>query len=165
MEILPAGAMSDGRSYTVMLDGIDVTWDLRKVDVDVNVSQISTYAGVRRDLVRRQRAIGERGGVVMVGRDIGTVVLPEAPLKLYVTATPEERARRRWMELEGRLRDASFEQILAEISRRDEIDGNRDLAPMRPAQDAIIIDSTDRTPEELLQEILSLEPFQHPARP
>lgn len=160
MDILAAGEHTDGRHYTVLVNGVDVTWDLRKESVDVNVSQVSTYAGVRRDLVRRQRAIGERGRVVMVGRDIGTVVLPEAPLKIYVTAEPEERARRRWKELEGRLRNASYEQILSEIERRDEIDSSRDLAPMRPAADAIIIDSTNRTPEEVLQDILALEPFQ-----
>lgn len=163
MDILPARVDSDGRHYTVLLDGVDVTWDLRKLEVDVNVSQISTYAGVRADLVRRQRAIGERGQVVMVGRDIGTVVMPSAPLKLYVTASPEERARRRWQELEGRFRDATVEQILAEIERRDQIDGSREHSPMIPAIDAIIIDTTDRTPEQVVQDILQLEPFQQAA--
>ncbi|MGB3714862.1 MAG: (d)CMP kinase [Candidatus Promineifilaceae bacterium] len=160
MDILPASVDSDSRHYTVLLNGVDVTWALRGVEVDVNVSQVSTYAGVRADLVRRQRAIGERGRVVMVGRDIGTVVMPSAALKLYVTASKEERARRRWKELEGRFRDASYEQILAEIERRDQIDGNRDVAPMRPASDALIIDTTNRTPEEVIQDILALEPFQ-----
>lgn len=159
MDIVPARADSDGRHYTVLLNGTDVTWDLRKAEVDVNVSQVSTYAGVRVDLVRRQRAIGERGRVVMVGRDIGTVVMPAAALKLYITAAPEERARRRWKELEGRFRDASYEQILAEIERRDQIDGSREVAPMRPASDAIIIDTTNRTPEEVVGDILALEPF------
>jgi cytidylate kinase len=160
MDIEPAGDTSDGRHYTVALNGQDVTWDLRKAEVDVNVSQVSTYAGVREDLVRRQRAIGERGRVVMVGRDIGTVVLPSAPLKLYVTASAEERARRRWRELEGRLRDATYEQIKAEIERRDQIDGNRAVSPMKPASDAIIIDTTNRTPDQVIWDILTLEPFQ-----
>jgi cytidylate kinase len=142
------------------LNGADVTWALRGAEVDVNVSQVSTYAGVRADLVRRQRAIGERGRVVMVGRDIGTVVMPSAALKLYITASKEERARRRWKELEGRFRDASYEQILAEIERRDQIDGNREVAPMRPASDALIVDTTNRTPDEVIQDILALEPFQ-----
>ncbi len=164
MDILPAGVESDGRHYTVLLNGADVTWALRGAEVDVNVSQVSTYAGVRADLVRRQRAIGERGRVVMVGRDIGTVVMPSATLKLYVTASKEERARRRWKELEGRFRDASYEQILAEIERRDQIDGNREVAPMRPASDAIIIDTTNRTPDEVIQDILALEPFQPAAQ-
>jgi cytidylate kinase len=163
MEILPVRTDSDGRHYTVLLDGVDVTWDLRKVEVDMNVSQVSTYAGVRMDLVRRQRAIGERGQVVMVGRDIGTVVMPSAPLKLYITASPEERARRRWKELEGRFRDATIEQILAEIERRDQIDGSREHSPMKPAADAIIVDTTNRTPEQVVQDILQLEPFQQVA--
>ncbi len=164
MDIQPAGLDSDGRHYTVLLNGEDVTWALRGAEVDVNVSQVSTYAGVRADLVRRQRAIGERGRVVMVGRDIGTVVMPSAALKLYITASKEERARRRWKELEGRFRDASYEQILAEIERRDQIDGNREVAPMRPASDALIIDTTNRTPEEVIQDILALETFQPAAQ-
>jgi len=163
MDIQPARDDSDGRHYTVLLNGLDVTWDLRKAEVEFNVSQVSTYAGVRADLVRRQRAIGERGRVVMVGRDIGTVVLPFAPLKLYVTATAEERARRRWRELEGRLRDATYEQIMAEIERRDQIDGNREVSPMRPAADAIIIDTTNKTPDQVVWDILALEPFQQAA--
>jgi cytidylate kinase len=160
MDILPAGVDSDGRHYTVILDGVDVTWALRDAKVDVNVSQVSTYAGVRADLVRRQRAIGERGRVVMVGRDIGTVVMPSAALKLYITASKEERARRRWKELEGRFRDASYEQILAEIERRDQIDGNREVAPMKPASDAIIVDTTNRSPSEVVNDILTMDPFQ-----
>jgi cytidylate kinase len=164
MDIQPAGLDSDGRHYSVLLNGEDVTWALRGAQVDINVSQVSTYAGVRADLVRRQRAIGERGRVVMVGRDIGTVVMPSAALKLYITASKEERARRRWKELEGRFRDASYEQILAEIERRDQIDGNREVAPMRPASDALIIDTTNRTPEEVIQDILALETFQTAAQ-
>jgi len=160
LEILPAGANVDGRHYSVFLNGEDVTWDLRGAEVDANVSQVSTYAGVREDLVRRQRAIGDRGRVVMVGRDIGTVVLRSAPLKLYVTATQEERARRRWAELEERKRDVTFEQILVQIDRRDQIDGNREISPMIPAIDAIIIDTTNRTPEQVVWDILALEPFQ-----
>lgn len=163
MEICPAGANSDGRHYTVLLNGQDVTWDLRDAEVDANVSQVSTYAGVRKDLVRRQRAIGDRGRVVMVGRDIGTVVLPSAPLKLYVTATQEERARRRWNEFEDRKREVTFEQILVQIDRRDQIDGNREISPMKPASDAIIIDTTNRTPEQVVWDILALEPFQRAA--
>ncbi len=163
MEICPAGANSDGRHYTVLLNGQDVTWDLRDAEVDANVSQVSTYAGVRKDLVRRQRAIGDRGRVVMVGRDIGTVVLPSAPLKLYVTATQEERARRRWNEFEDRKREVTFEQILVQIDRRDQIDGNREISPMKPASDAVIIDTTNRTPEQVVWDILALEPFQRAA--
>ena len=160
MEILPAVAEGDGRLYTVKLNGEDVTWEIRSAAIVANVSLVSTYKGVRDDLVRRQRAIGERGRVVMVGRDIGTVVLPSAPLKLYITATPEERARRRWVELKERAIDVTYEHILADIDRRDQIDGSREIAPMKPASDAVIIDTTERTPEQVIWDILSLEAFQ-----
>ena len=95
IDIQPINGNEDGRQYTVMLNGTDVTWEIRSPKVDGNVSQVSTYQAVRQEMVRRQREFGSRGKVIMVGRDIGTVVMPNAPLKLYVNATPEERARRR----------------------------------------------------------------------
>lgn len=160
LDILPPSGEEDGRLYTVILDGKDVTWDLRGNDIDVNVSQISTYKDVRQDLVCRQREIAKRGRVVVVGRDIGTVVLPDAPLKLYVIASSSERARRRWIEARDRNASTTYEQILSDILRRDQIDGNRKYSPMRPADDAIIIDTTDRSPDKVLQEILALDYFQ-----
>ena len=147
-----------------LLASRDVTWELRSSAVDSNVSQVSAYAGVRLNLVKRQRDIGGRGQVVMVGRDIGTVVLPDAPLKLYITASAEERARRRWQERREWDASSSYEQILADIVRRDNIDGNRSHSPMRPADDSIIIDTTGRPPDQILQEILSLDHFQNGAR-
>jgi cytidylate kinase len=160
MEILPADSMVDGRHYTVMLGGSDVTWEIRSADIDLNVSQISSYAAVRENLVRRQRAIADRGRVVMVGRDIGTVVLPNAPLKLFITATQEERARRRWRELKERKLGVTYEFILSQIDRRDQLDGTREISPMKPASDAIIIDTTNLNPQEVVWEILSLNAFQ-----
>lgn len=161
LEIRPAGddGKVDGRLYTVIVNNRDVTWALRAHEVDVNVSQVSSYKGVRSNLVMRQRAIGERGLVVMVGRDIGTVVLPDAPLKLYMVATAEERAHRRWLEREDRDDKATYEQNLADIKRRDQFDGHRVHSPMRPAPDAILIDTTDRQPEAIIEEILALEYF------
>jgi cytidylate kinase len=150
---------SDGRLYTVIMNNRDVTWDLRTTHVDVNVSQVSAYPEVRRNLAKRQRAIGVRGKVVMVGRDIGTVVLPDAALKLYLVASAEERARRRWQERETRLAEDTYEQILADIKRRDQFDGSRIHSPMRPASDAILIDTTDRQPEQIIEEILKLDYF------
>jgi cytidylate kinase len=163
--IVPANERdnSDGRLYTVLIDGNDVTWDIRSNDVDLNVSQVSAYEGVRKNLVLRQRAIGLQGRVVMVGRDIGTVVLPDAPLKLYIIASPEERAKRRWQELESRDHNFDYSQILADIRRRDRFDGHRVHSPMEPAKDAIIIDSTSRKPEEVLRTILELDYFAHKA--
>lgn len=159
LDIRPAGIESDGRLYTVLLDGRDVTWDLRSNGVDNNVSQVSAYGGVRENLVRRQRRIARRGNVVAVGRDIGTVVIPEAKLKLYIVASAEERAQRRWQEQQLHRKNASYEQILADIIRRDEIDSKRQHSPMRPAEDAIILDSTGRPPEKILEEILALDYF------
>jgi cytidylate kinase len=161
LEIKAPVGENDGRMYTVLLRDRDVTWELRSSAVDSKVSQVSAYAGVRANLVERQRNIGGRGHVVMVGRDIGTVVLPDAPLKLYVTASAEERARRRWQERRDRDSSSDYEQILADIVRRDGIDGSRSHSPMRPASDAIIIDTTGRSPEQILQEILSLDHFKN----
>lgn len=156
LDIFPVADETDGRHYTVMLVGKDVTWDIRLPEVDATVSQVSTYQEVRAEMVRRQRAVGLRGRVVMIGRDIGTVVMPDAPLKLYITATPEERARRRLHDRLRRGHDDSFEAILADVVRRDHIDGSREHSPMRKAADAILIDTTGRTVEEVLAEIMGL---------
>ncbi len=123
------------------------------------MSQVSKYQRVRRNLVERQREIAARGRVVMVGRDIGTVVLPDAPLKLYIIASPVERARRRWQEKKDRGLEADYDQILADIIRRDGIDSSREHSPMRPAADAIIMDTTDRKPEAIIGQILALPHF------
>lgn len=156
LEIKPFAGEDDGRHYTVLMDGEDVTWAIRTPAVDANVSLISSYAGVRREMVKRQRAYGRRGNVVMVGRDIGTVVMPNAPLKLYITASAEERARRRWRDRQAQGHDASFADILADVQRRDEIDSNRRYSPLRAAEDAVVIDTTDRPPEAIVDEIWQL---------
>ncbi len=140
--------VGDGRQYTVWLDGADVTWELRAPEVDAGVSIVSAYAGVRVEMVRQQRRIAGQGRVVMVGRDIGTVVMPDADLKIYLDAGVEERARRRYEELRDRGEPADYEQVLAALRRRDELDSSRAHSPLRPAPDAIIIDSTRQTPEE-----------------
>ena len=159
LEIEPPGKVDDGRLYTVLLNQLDITWQIRSGEVDVNVSQISAYKDVRRQLVVRQRVIAGRGKAVVVGRDIGTVVLPDAPLKLYIIASPEERARRRWSETVERIGQASYERILEDMIRRDQYDGQREHSPMRPAGDAIIIDTTDRQPDDVVSTILALDYF------
>jgi cytidylate kinase len=159
LDIAPADGYDDGRFYTVLLDENDITWQIRSAPVDVNVSQISAYQNVRKELVKRQRAIAARGDTVVVGRDIGTVVLPEAPLKLYIVASAEERARRRWRETIDRGGKADFDKILQDIIRRDQFDGQRLHSPMRPAEDAILIDTSGRTPKEILAAILALPYF------
>lgn len=138
---------SDGRRYTVLVNGRDATWDLRTAEVEAHVSAVSALPEVRRALLAAQRRLAERGGVVMAGRDVGTVVLPDADLKLYLTASPEERARRRWQELRDRGIDASYEASLEDLRRRDAYDSQRAAAPLRPAGDAVLLDSDGMTPE------------------
>lgn len=159
IDVQPVADEKDGRLYTVLVDGQDVTLALRSPPVDANVSQVASYAGVRRELVQRQRRFGRRGHVVMVGRDIGTVVMPHAPVKLYITASAEERARRRWQERQKQGHSADYERILADVIRRDKIDSSRQHSPLRAAEDAIKIDTTGRSPETIVAEIMALEPF------
>ena len=144
--------VDDGRQYTVLADGADVTWDIRTPEVDGNVSPVSAYPGVRRALVAQQRRVAAKGPVVMVGRDIGTVVLPDADLKVYLDASVEERARRRWREERARGEETDYETVLASMRRRDEIDSNRKVSPLRVAEDAAILDTTGLSIEEVLAE-------------
>lgn len=155
IEVLPP-TVADGRQYTVLADGVDVTWAIRQPEVDRGVSPVSAYAGVREALVAQQRRIGHGGGVVMVGRDIGTVVFPEAQVKIYLDASPEERARRRYLEMRQRGQSASYEEVLADLKRRDGIDSNRAIAPLRPAEGAVSIDSTEMTVEEVVTRVLEI---------
>lgn len=147
---------ADGRQYSVFIDGEDVTWDLRRDEVDKAVSPVSAYPGVRAALTQQQRRIGQGGHIVMVGRDIGTVVLPEAELKLYLTASLEERARRRYLEKLGRGEQATYEEVLETLRRRDEIDSSRAVAPLRPADDAVIIDTENLGIQEVFQCVLEI---------
>ncbi|MFO7679437.1 MAG: (d)CMP kinase [Chloroflexota bacterium] len=155
LDVRPAAGHTDGRHYTALLNGADVTWALRTPEIDANVSLVSSYQGVRQEMVRRQREMGERGGVVMVGRDIGTVVMPDAPLKLYITASAEERARRRWRDRQAQGHPDSFEAILADVKRRDAFDSGRQHSPLKPAADALIIDTTGKSVDSIVAEILN----------
>ena len=134
-------SLADGRLFDVLVDGEDVTWAIRAPEVDRNVSQVSAYPGVRDAMTEQQRRIGRRGGVVMVGRDIGTVVFPEAELKIFLDASVEERARRRYEESCQRGQSVTYEDILSAMRRRDHIDSTRAVAPLRPAQDAVIVNT------------------------
>ncbi len=147
---------ADGRRYDVLLDGKDVTWRIRTPEVDANVSHVSAYPGVRRAMTAQQRRIGQRGKVVMVGRDIGTVVLPEAELKIYLDASVEERARRRFEEVRQRGENQSYHEILVSMRRRDQIDSTRTVAPLRPASDAVIINSDELDVEQVLQMVVNM---------
>ncbi len=149
-------SIQDGRAYDVIVDGQDITWDIRRPEVDGNVSPVSAYAGVRKALSAQQRRIGMRGNVVMVGRDIGTVVLPKAGLKIYLDASAEERARRRYEELRQRGEPADYDEILRAMRKRDQIDSNRAVAPLRPAKDAHILCSDGLDAKQVLQQALAL---------
>jgi cytidylate kinase len=151
-----ASTVDDGRQYDVVLDGRDITWEIRSAEVDQNVSQVSTYRGVRTAMTEIQRQIGLRGEVVMVGRDIGTVVLPEADLKLYLDASVEARAQRRFDECLARGESVKYEDILAWMRERDRIDSTRDLAPLKPAADALILDSTKLNPDQVFTHALKM---------
>jgi cytidylate kinase len=147
---------ADGRTCDVVVEEKDITWDIRSREVEANVSPVSAYAGVRKALTAQQRRIGLRGKVVMVGRDIGTVVLPEADLKIYLDASAEERAKRRYDEISARGEKADYKEILDKVIARDRIDSSRAVAPLRPAEDAIILDSDKMNAEQVLAHVLGL---------
>jgi CMP/dCMP kinase len=148
--------VADGRQYTVLADGEDVTWAIRKPEVDRGVSPVSAYPGVRGALTAQQRRIGRRGQIVMVGRDIGTVVLPDADLKIYLDATQKERVERRYREVVARGEPADYCIVRDSVRRRDEIDSGRTLAPLRAAEDAVIIDTTPLEVDQVLEQVLAL---------
>ena len=148
-----APEINDGRQFTIRADGRDITWDIRSREVDANVSPVSAYAGVRRAMTVQQRRVGLQGRVVMVGRDIGTVVLPEADLKIYLDASEAERARRRYLERVQRGEPVEYAAVRREIQRRDQIDSSRSVAPLKKADDAIYIDSTGLSVPEVMARI------------
>jgi len=155
-----APTQDDGRQYTVLLDGSDITWEIRQAEVDRNVSLVARYPGVRAEMRRRQRVIGQRGQVVMVGRDIGTIVMPEAPLKIYLDASLETRSRRRMAEQYRRDDTVSLEETRAAVARRDELDQH----VLQPAPDALILHSDTHSPEEEVAQIIALfDPAEPPS--
>ena len=148
--------VQDGRQYTVYADSRDITWEVRSPEVDAHVTPVSAYPGVREALKAAQRQIGEEGQVVMVGRDIGTVILPHADLKIYLDASLEVRAQRRHKEILARGEEVSYEDVLADMRRRDEIDSHRLAAPLKPAEDAIIVDTDHLSIEKVLGKVMVL---------
>ncbi len=140
----------------LLLDGRDRTDEIRTPELSAGASQVSAYPSVRRALLGIQRELGQEGGVVLEGRDIGTVVFPDAEVKLFLTAAAEERARRRVQDLQDRGMAADYEEVLAKIRSRDEADSTRAIAPLRPAEDAVILDSTSLDLEAVVQHVLEL---------
>ena len=130
------------------LNGVNVENKIRSMEVSSKVSPISTLDFVREEMVAQQQAMGKEKGIVMDGRDIGTTVFPNAELKIFVTATPEIRAQRRYDELKAKGQEASFDEILENVKQRDYIDQNREVSPLCKAEDALLLDNTDLSIEE-----------------
>lgn len=143
-------------ALSVIVDGQDVSSKLLCPEIEELVALIAKVAGVRQAMVSQQRKLAERGRVVMAGRDIGTVVLPRAELKIFLTASTEERARRRYKELLKRGDNSSLEIVLADLKKRDEMDINRIISPLKPAEDAIIINTKNLSLEQVVDKIYTL---------
>jgi len=152
LQIRPA-SVADGRAFDLLVDGEDLTASLRTSEVDAAVSAVAATPGVRAALLPVQRKLASKGRVVMVGRDIATVVAPDAELKIYLDASPEERARRRHAEIGS---SRSYEDVLADLIRRDAADSSRETAPLVKAAGAIAIESDGRTIEEIVAELVDL---------
>ncbi|MGE5604254.1 MAG: (d)CMP kinase, partial [Bacteroidota bacterium] len=140
----------------VIMDGVDVSEAIRSLEVTNSVSAVSAVAGVREALVKLQRDMAREGGVVMDGRDIGTVVLPNAELKIFLTASVEERSKRRWLELKAKGIEVNLAELEEQIQKRDEFDSNREVDPLRQADDAILIDTTNLSIAEVTDRIVNL---------
>lgn len=140
----------------LLLDGVDRSDEIRTPAISSGASRVSAYPAVRRALLGIQRELGREGGVVLEGRDIGTVVFPDAEVKLFLTASAEERARRRVKDLQARGIAADQDELLTQIQARDQADSNRAIAPLRPAEDAVILDSTSLDMEAVVRHVLEL---------
>lgn len=155
IELKPAPPQSD-QIVHVFVDGHEVTKEIRSQKVTSLVSPVSQIAGVRKQLVNQQRKMAESGGVVLDGRDIGTVVLPDAEVKIFLTASPEIRAYRRFKELREKGEPVPFNTLLAQIIERDRIDSTREIAPLRIADDAVAIFTDHMTVDEVVAKIIAL---------
>jgi cytidylate kinase len=140
----------------VLVNGDDITSEIREPDVERGVSLVAKVAGVREALVEQQQALAAEGKIIMAGRDIGTIVLPRAELKIYLCASFEERARRRYLELMERGEVADYQAVLTDLKRRDKIDSERAVSPLKPAQDAKLVDTDGLSVEQVLSEILGM---------
>ncbi|WP_263065537.1 (d)CMP kinase [Dickeya dadantii] len=139
----------------VILEGEDVSNEIRTQEVGNTASQAAVFPRVREALLRRQRAFREMPGLIADGRDMGTVVFPDAPVKIFLDASAEERAKRRMLQLQAKGFNVKFERLLSEIKERDERDRNRPVAPLVPAPDALVLDSTHMTLDEVVGQALA----------
>jgi len=138
----------------VLLDGQDVTEEIRTPAISMLASTVSALPEVRQRLLAVQREAAPAGGIVAEGRDMGTVVFPGADVKFFLTAGPEERGRRRWLELKQRGHEVELAEVIRDVARRDRQDSGREIAPLRPSGDAVLVDSTGKSVEEVVQEML-----------
>jgi cytidylate kinase len=136
---------------TTFLNGENVEDEIRQLEVSQNVSPVSTIAEVRTEMVKQQRENGKNKGIVMDGRDIGTVVFPDAELKIFMTALPEIRAQRRYLELKEKGEEVAFDEIMNNVEERDSIDSTRETSPLKKAGDALVLDNSFLSREEQLQ--------------
>ena len=150
------GSVADGRAFDVLINHQDHTWDIRLPEVNQHVSLISSYAGVRAAMTLQQRKIASRGRIVMLGRDIGTVVLPDAGLKIYLDASLKVRAKRRYEEEKARGSSVTYQQVVASLRRRDKIDSSRKYAPLKIADDAVVIDTEALSVAQVVEQINAL---------
>ena len=148
--------LNQGGEIRILCNGRDVAQAIRSPEISLLASEISKRRGLREALVQMQREMGKGGGVVFEGRDMGTVVFPHADVKFYLDAKPEERARRRYEELAGKGMKVDFKKTLEDVIQRDQNDMNRSLSPLRQAEDAILVDSTHRSAEEVVEEMFRL---------
>lgn len=149
------GVDADGKTQT-MLNGEVVEQEIRRMEVSSRVSIVAAVGSVRRALVKQQQAMGKQKGIVMDGRDIGTVVFPDAEMKVYVDASPETRARRRYEELRVKGDSVTYEDVLANVCERDRIDTTRAESPLRKADDAVVLDNSNMTIAEQDKWLLDL---------
>lgn len=152
VQFLPA---ADGAGLTIILEGEQVGANLRTEEVGAMASKVAALPGVRNALLQRQRDFAEKPGLIADGRDMGTVVFPQAPLKVFLTASAEERAKRRFQQLQEKGIDANFDRLLTDIKARDERDSNRAVAPLKPAEDAVVLDSTRMSIQEVFNKVLA----------
>lgn len=148
--------LDHSKEQIVWCDGENITQAIRNPEISRAVSIVAAYGGVRKRLVELQRLEATRGGVVMDGRDIGTHVLPEADVKIFLTASPEERSRRRWLELKNGGKDISLAEVHQDMQKRDRQDTEREVSPLEPAPDAVILDTTGLSVEVIVEKILAL---------
>lgn len=159
--LLPAIAITQALnpatgSVETYLDGLNVETEIRSMEVSQRVSIIAALPFVREEMVRQQQQMGNAGGVVVDGRDIGTTVFPQAEMKIFVTADKQERARRRFLELKSKGKTATIDEVARNLQERDYIDTHREVSPLRQAEDAVVIDNTNLTPREQLAILLAL---------